>query len=188
MSDKAAFDYKQTEAMLSAAGIDIGAAECHGFLCGQLCRADSVDESAWRGCLFPEALAETELAACQICLRKLTDHARVEMEAADMSFIPLLPADVAGIAVRVDALAGWCRAFLEGLGSTGIQDTELSPGSLEILIDLARITRASGEGEVEDEATEEALMQLVEYVRICALSLHHEFRIAGHRPRQPPAR
>lgn len=187
MSDKTAFDYKQMEAILSATGIDIGAAECHGFLCGQLCRADSVDESAWCGCLFPETLAGAELAACRICLRELTDRARIEMNEAELSFMPLLPADDAGIAARVDALAGWCRAFLEGLGSTGVKDAELSPESLEILVDLARITRASGEGEVDDEATEEALMQLVEYVRICALSLHHEFRIAARRAPHPPA-
>jgi hypothetical protein len=154
--------YQAVEDVVLANEAEIGAAEAHGVLAGLLCANPAADCGQWLSQVFGEArdgLGEREEAA----LRELYDETRKLLEAVDFSFKLFLPDDDAPLAERAEALGGWCRGFLYGIGYGGA-GREWPEDCAEILRDFADITRldadASGE---EDEA---AYTEISEFVRV----------------------
>ena len=98
-------------------------------------------------------------------------NAHRQLADSDYSFRLLLPNDVAALELRAHALIGWCRGFLGGFGLGGRAASSLSGEGAEALQDLA--TLASSEpGFDSPESDEEALGELVEFVRVAALLLY----------------
>lgn len=157
-------------------------AECHGLLCGLVCRESSASAgdylrqlSAMRlvldpGCALNEALAE----AWQSTVAQFEDE--------EMGFDLWLPDDDEPLEERTIALAHWCSGFLAGLGSGG-QLEQLSDEAREAIGDLQEIARAELEaaGDVETKVDEEenAYAEIVEYVRVVALMMREDFRGPG---------
>lgn len=164
---QAAKNYTELEELLKQLGAPVGASECHGFVCAQLCTNTRADVDSWRECLGGEG---DEFEAT---LARISEATAGELESADFSFDLMLPSDEATVAVRADALAQWCRGFLFGLGNSGLTDAGLTGECRELVEDLERISRARAELENGEEF---ALMELIEYVRIGALSIYHELR------------
>lgn len=158
-------------------------AECHGLLCGLLCchsggtAGDFLDHLAAMQLLVDpgEALAAAMVDTWERTTRQFEDE--------ELGFQLWLPDDDETIEDRTISLAQWCSGFLAGLGS-GCSLEDLSDDAREALQDLMEISRAevSSEpgGEAGGEEDEAAYAEIVEYVRIVALSLREEFRGPGH--------
>jgi uncharacterized protein YgfB (UPF0149 family) len=154
-------------------------AESHGLLCGLICRgkADTADDfisqlAAMRLLAEPGgALASVMVELWQCTTRQLDD--------AEMGFELWLPSDDEPLDERTISLAQWCSGFLAGLGSGGQLDS-LSPEAREAIGDLQQIARAEltvppGADAVSEE-DEQAYAEIVEYVRVVAMTMREEFR------------
>ena len=94
----------------------------------------------------------------------------------------MLPDDDSIIDVRVEAISDWCQGFLMGLGLAGIKDIENLPEDLpELVQDFIKISRADALSLDDDEASENAFTEIVEYVRVGALMFREEMKIL-HKP------
>ena len=161
--------------LLSRAGADTCASECHGFLCGQLCAAESPDEYLWIELLDLQTRDEMLAERCHAEVRRLIRGIESDLRSPDLDFQLLLPEDRTALAERVDALGEWCHGFLNGFGLVGGRvGLEPDEECRELLEDMGVICRVSAE-EPED-GDEEHLMQVVEYVRVGVMTLYEEYR------------
>lgn len=179
--------YDEVDAALRAIDSDIGCAECHGMLCGMLCNPAPFEAGAWlrhvTGLTNLQVLGAQESGHA---LWRMLRHTQQGIATDDFAFSLLLAHDRAAKAVRIRSLGEWCRGFLTGFGLAGVTDlAELSDDSRGFLKDLAQIARvdeSSGAG----EEGEQALAELIEYVRIGALMLRDETRFDDRdRPAEP---
>lgn len=168
------FDFDDIANQLLAEGAEQSPAYVHGGICGVFAGAGPVVPE---DCLAATAQAldlglHGELA--ETCLR-LADVTRRSLEDEEFDFQPLLPDDEAEIAVRVRALADWCRGFLAAYALM-VADTDgsgLGEETSEILKDMAAIANAGheGDGEDQEEEAESHFFELVEYLRFATLNL-----------------
>lgn len=160
-------NFAELEDILQRSGTPIGASECHGFICAQLCTSDKPENRSWRECLGAEG---EEL---QAVLTRMGETVVKELESPDFSFELMLPSDEATLALRADALSQWCRGFLFGLGNGGLTEAGLSGDCRELVEDMDRISRARAELEQGEEF---ALMELIEFVRVGVMTVYQELR------------
>ena len=112
-------------------------------------------------------------------LKQLAAKALLELEAGDMGFTLLLPDDGEPLRQRTAALADWCHGFMHGLALAGGADQGAMADMLdeaipaEILDDFSEITKA-GADETEGEDSEQAYVELVEYVRVSTQLIYDE--------------
>ena len=173
--------HARIERVLRALDCDIGAAECHGVLCGMLCGPRAFDLHVWyahlsgRDDVAPLAAGETQSA-----MHELIEHTTAGLEGDSFAFTLLLPDDDDALTTRATAFASWCRGFLSGLGLAGIADIlMLGEDARGFLTDLERFGAldASGDGGEDDER---ALAELTEFTRIGALIVYADARDGGH--------
>lgn len=160
-------NFSEFEGILQRLGTAVGASECHGFICAQLCTSAEPESRSWRECLGAEG---EELEAV---LTRMGNTVSKELESPDFSFELMLPSDEATLALRADALAQWCRGFLFGLGNGGLTEAGLSGDCRELVEDMERISRARAELEQGEEF---ALMELIEFVRVGVMTVYQELR------------
>lgn len=170
-----AFTHSSLSRLLSRAGAEARASECHGFLCGQLCAAGSTDEDLWMEFLDLQSRDDELVEHCHGEIRGLLLDLDQELQSPDLAFSPLLPDDDRALAERVAALGDWCSGFLNGFGLvSGLQEAEIAQDCRELLEDLGAISRVGADE--PDDGDEEHLMQVVEYVRVGVLTLYVESR------------
>ncbi len=162
------------------AGLAIDPSELHGSLCGYLCGAGRCDGDDWIQRLTLEAERAPVPGDALDRLRLVTT---AQLAAQDFGFELLMPAADAPLAERADALVGWCNGFLGGFGLAAPQAAELSDEATEALEDIGRIA-ASDLSYENSEADENALAEIVEFVRVAALLLHGDCVDGAHRQRQ----
>jgi uncharacterized protein YgfB (UPF0149 family) len=149
-------------------------AETHGLVVGLISAKPELPE--------PEFISQ--LAALQVGewdseeLIKQTGPAvtalRSDLDAADMSFRPLLPTDDRPLDERTRCLAHWCSGFLAGFGAG---EPVIAPGeTTEAIHLLEQIARATTDNDAETEAEESAYFELVEFVRMAVLMLREHNR------------
>lgn len=187
--------------LLSRGNLDASElAECHGVLCGLICRNGSVSHPEYLAQLATlqlvdepgQALSELFADAHTSTLQQLADM--------DLGFNLWLPDDDQPLDQRTEALAHWCTGFLAGIGLGG-ELPALSTEAVEALEDVRQIARASypkvvmtdadreevmefadGDEAFDDlgeESDENAFMEIVEYVRVVTLMLCEEMRGPG---------
>ncbi len=167
--------YESVESSLSLMDCDIGAAECHGMLCGMLCGAQHFDAAVWLGHMmgYSEDYSWSDLGSGH-ALTQLLDDTVAGFSAEDFSLQVLLPSDENPLQQRTQALGCWCRGFLSGYGLSDVVDPSLlsddSQGFLRDLDAIGRIDTA-GAGEDDDEF---AFMEICEYARMGAMLLREE--------------
>ena len=170
--------HEDFEAALSAAGAGVSAAECHGFLCGQLCSPHFPPEELWQEFLDLRTLDDARVDACHECVRQVLLETRRQLASEEFDFQMLLPDDDVELPQRVQALAGWCRGFLSGFGL--VEDLPARVPGAEIqewLRDVEMIGRAGvNEPDADDET---ALMQVLEHVRTGVILMQEELRMCG---------
>ncbi|HKK57251.1 UPF0149 family protein [Marinobacter sp.] len=161
--------------------------ELHGTLCGRLAAGARMQESDWLAIVcehmgLPATGAE-DSATLHHFMSAAYDRTLGQLEAADMSFRPLLPDDDYAIEQRLEALIAWVRGFLEGMALSAGQSLGQAPDEIrELIEDMVAISQLSDEEEQDDES-EQQLMEIIEYVRLGALSVFTEFN-PPERPKQ----
>lgn len=157
--------HDRLQAALDLAGLEMGASEIHGMVCGEICRQLRLGSSAD----FPVLMGVSGQAsgAAQSVLNLADELMEESHRVLDegMQFALLLPGDDATVAERTAALADWARGFAVAL----LRGNELTPerlggDSTEVVQDLMKISEARpGEDSEEDER---ALTELEEYIRV----------------------
>lgn len=172
-------DYDELQAALGDEPSGAATAEAHGTLCGLLCASVEDLAETW----IHNTLVEAEEYSfggggdARSLLEALHEATGAALEGGDMAFQLMLPDDDAPIAERAVALAAWCSGFLYGLAIHGLRPMEELPDELrEILTDFSEIGRAGVAEEEVGEAGENALAELMEYVRVGAQLLYDECR------------
>ncbi len=154
-------------------------AECHGVLCGLVCRKPGDSASDFMHHLLQLKLLVNPDAALAAALTEAFESTVRQLADEDMSFELWLPDDNDILEDRTTALAQWCGGFLAGLATGGSFDV-LSEEAREAIEDLQQIARAEltvpedlGQDNEEDEV---AFTEIVEYVRIITLMMCEDFR------------
>ena len=157
-------------------------AECHGLLCGLLCRETSGTASDFMSHLAAMQLVVKPGAGLEAVLIEAFESTTHQLEDEEFGFILWLPDDEESLEERTIALAQWCSGFLAGLASGGQLDA-LSEEAKEAIEDLQQIARAEitspGPDAGESEEDEVAFTEIVEYVRVVALMMREDFRGPG---------
>lgn len=167
-------DYESFCAMLSQENIIVDAAEVQGVLCGMLGGGMTADDQSWLEALSDvinqgesfSARAKTQIVALfnEVC-QQFVDP--------DFALALCLPDDAAPINERGGALLQWVNGFLLGFGLHQADLTGCSPDVKEGLEDFIEIARMD-EQMTEDEESEQALFEVMEYVRITAMLCFNE--------------
>lgn len=157
-------------------------AECHGLLCGLVCRESSLSARDYLQQLAALRLVVDPAQALHAALAEAWASTVAQFEDEDMGFALWLPDDEEPLEERTIALARWCAGFLAGLGSGG-QLEGLSDEAREAIGDLQEIARAELSAEAGDrrqsEEDEGAYAEIVEYVRVVALLMREDLRGPG---------
>lgn len=173
-------DFDGLNQLLSATGASWEAAEAHGAFCGRACLSGAAAIRPWVSDLLDAPDAADVLARERTArLETLAASTLLILEAGEMGFQPLLPADDQPLFDRTASLADWCHGFMHGLVAAGGADDGPQADALdsgvvsEILDDFNEITKA-GAAEDEGEESEGAYVELVEYVRVSAQLVYDE--------------
>jgi uncharacterized protein YgfB (UPF0149 family) len=155
-------------------------AECHGILCGLLCRDPGSDVDIFLRLLQLLEVVDEPGPALRISLQELFVGTRDQLVDENMSLALWLPDDDDPLEERILALAQWCTGFLAGLGSgpEGRLDT-LSEDAGEALRDVQQIALAEFAGDIESEEDEAAFAEIEEYLRVVTLMLREDLRGPG---------
>ncbi len=181
---------------LRRAGAVTEPAEAHGSLCGLACVLGADAQSSWLADTLTTA-EEPDLPAEEIgegsagieeaaaLLGGLAAASTRALEAGDMSFQPLLPADDEPLEERTAALAAWCQGFNYGLALAvrfGDADEAVRHDAIaEIVRDFAEMSQLGYQEDEGDRDAEADWAELVEYVRVSVQLVFEE--MAGVRQR-----
>ncbi len=169
-------NYYVLDDLLHRAGAECDAAECHGALTGLACSSATGGPEIWlvqlTGDLDP---ADVNVAECRAAMLRVYRACAAELESDQMRFAPMLPDEDQSLSVRAAALGRWCQGFLFGLSLGGLLDLANLPGDVgEIIKDLSEITRAGVDEGSDEEQSENAYAQIVEFVRVSVQLVHEE--------------
>lgn len=152
-------------------------AECHGIVCGLLCRLPDARLDAFIGLLDMLELVKTPGAGLKMALEELLNASKAQLSDEELGFSLWLPNDEEMLEERTMALSQWCNGFLAGIGSSGDDTLEaLSDEANDALKDLQQISTAAVTDTDESEEDEIAFAEIVEYIRIVTLMIREDLR------------
>ncbi|GAB3018573.1 UPF0149 family protein [Bowmanella dokdonensis] len=166
--------FDELSSLLEQEGISSDAAEIQGIMAGMLGGGMATENREWL-----EALAdftnqgEPLPARVREELLKLYDETCQQLMGADFALSLCLPDDACPINDRGQALVKWVQGFMLGFGLHQADLTRCSEDVKEALEDFAEISRMDEEM-TEDEASEQALFEVIEYVRVSAMLCFNE--------------
>jgi uncharacterized protein YgfB (UPF0149 family) len=177
-------DYSRLEGALNAIGLDLGASEIHGVICGLVCAGTSQTHIDWMTALFEDWPQEDLLAReAREMIGELYYASRDQIAKDDLTFTPFLPDDSQPITARAKALSEWCEGYLYGLGMSGITDQQFEGDAREALQDISHFTRLDYESLESGEATEQAYAELQEFLKVVTILIWEDLadiRERGH--------
>jgi uncharacterized protein YgfB (UPF0149 family) len=147
-------------------------AETHGVVIGLLVAAPKQNDQQLADQLAGLQVGDWSSDKIQQQLGPAISTLRSELSSPDMDFRPLIPTDDRPLDERTVCLASWVTGFLAGYGTAGPPAEQGDAG--EALQMLEQIARAGLDPDAEDEAQEEALTELNEFVRVATLLLREE--------------
>lgn len=165
-------DFDSIQNALQSLGASSDAAEAHGTLCGLL--LDQVGIEVWLEHTLDELPDKGDVLAAEelSVLQQLFELSREELNADDLSFELLLPAETDEFSLRLLGLSSWCQGFLYGIGVSGGSKLEsLDPQSQECLSDLLEISKLGHQEDSAGEA-EAQFADVSEHVRLSVLMLN----------------
>jgi hypothetical protein len=162
-------EYTEVAAQLAQQQLGVDAADLHGALTGFLSGGGDAGRGVWLGRVMADP--EAPALAPDSALDQLFVATEVALESPDFGFDLLLPDESTPVGERGDALVAWCRGFLGGFGLAAGADPPLSEDGADALKDLAGMA-ASELAYEDEESDEEALAEVVEFVRVAVLLLH----------------
>ncbi len=166
---KTTTSYETFSTMLSQENIIVDAAEVQGILCGMLAGGMTADDQTWI-----EALSDvinqgdgfSDKAKIQIVA--LFNEICQQYVDPEFALTLCLPDDASPINDRGAALLHWVQGFLLGFGLHQADLTACSADVKEGLEDFIEIARMDEEMN-DDEESEQALFEVIEYLRITAM-------------------
>lgn len=169
-------DYVELERALGRAGVENSAAEIHGTCCGMLAVDQAIDQNQWLTQVLEGDPQDFHFQETRTLLRQLFIVTRQQLNGTEMDFALLLPDDE-DLPSQVEAMQDWCQGFGLGIASAGIRDFKNLPAdSREWLEDVVRIG-ASGEFDLDnEEESENALVELLEYLRVGVMMMTEEMQ------------
>lgn len=160
--------YDEATHLLREAGISTGAAEAHGIITGVLCAPDSA-RVAWQTLIVGHEAGGNRETTAELSdlLAAMYRSALAHLNGVECAFTPMLPGDEHSLAKQIEGLTDWCRGYLLGLHAGGVRDTQaLSGDAREIVRDITRISEAEMDTALAGDEEEQALIEIVEYLRI----------------------
>jgi yecA family protein len=166
--------YETLSSVLDRHNILADGAEIHGILCGMLSGGMRLEDREWlepiadfihQGEELPQE-AKTHLLA-------LFNDTCQQLVEADFALTLCLPDDAAPINERGQALINWVQGFMLGFGLHQDDLTGCSDDVKEALEDFSDIAKMDEEMS-EDEESEKALFEVMEYVRVTAMLCFNE--------------
>jgi len=174
-------DYDVLDSLLVRVEAEAYAAECHGFVCGQICVTGVADDDLWKDFLDVQSDDDALIKTCYAEVEQLIHECQSQMSSAEFGLRLLLPEEESPMALRVEALGNWCHGFLNGYGVSENQNPAgVSADCTEVLEDFTQISRLGIDG--DDAEDEHALIELIEYVRMGAILIFEELEPAFGRP------
>lgn len=171
MSDEHTPGYGEVRAALEHVSSPVSASGCHGLMCGMLSVRPAARPDSWLQEVMPDADPADLLVQESIhLLQRLFLDAKDLLASPELGFTPLLPGDEEALIQRGRALAEWCDGYLYGLGLGGYEGgQDRHPEEQEFVADLHEFTKLGlSDGGEEDE---QALAELIEYIRIGVLMI-----------------
>lgn len=165
-------NYSELSELLRQSGSAAHAADCHGFLCGHLCVTDMPERDTWEEYLDLQTDEDATARECHEQIDRLLEETQRYLVSPELDFQLLLPDDHTPLSDRVVALGEWCNGFLNGFALGQRAGTVIANGEgKELIENFTRICQVES-GQVGDESDEQALFELIEYVRLGAIYIH----------------
>lgn len=188
--DRPVVDFDELANGLFDQGWQVSPAEVHGCLSGALAAgAEPNGEVAlfWlQRCLSVEPVGD--LAGAVIALYEWSASS---IASEDLAFALLLPDETFEMEARVAALGAWSRAFVAAyaqvLADRPAADRSLRSDSSELLKDMAVIAQAAAEEEEDEDALEDQLYEIAEYLRVAAMNIYLDTVTEGGDAPAPPS-
>ena len=174
--------FSELQLALHRGDADYDASESQAIACGMLVVNMSADKLVWVKLLVGDIDAENKAQHEAIAmLGKLFEQTKYQLQDSGLDFNVLLPDDDVSLSERVNAIQEWCHGFLLGISLAGVKDhSSLPEDSRDLLVDIASIGSSGDfdfdEEDGEDSESEEALIEIVEYLRMGALLINEELQ------------
>lgn len=168
--------YSTFNQALRSAGIELSAAELHGFLSGLVC--GGINDQSWQPLLYQ--VTHDNHAYPNALLQKVTEiHQKIQQKLADIDgfdFELWLP-EQEDVFARADALSEWANHFLLGLGLAQPKLDKEKGEIGEAIDDLHNICQLGYEADDDPEELAEALEEIIEFMRTMAALFYTHFRL-----------
>lgn len=169
-------NYSELSELLRQSGAVARAADCHGFLCGHLCVTDLPERDIWEEYLDLQTDNDTLANDCLDQIDRLLADTRRFLDSPELDFQLMLPDDDGPLSERVLALGEWCNGFVNGFAlgqfSAAIMANEECKDLIESFTRICQVDAA----DVGDEGDEQALFELIEYVRMGTIFLFDQLQ------------
>ena len=173
--------YDELGACLDSYDSGMSAAECHGVVCGLLSTQHTIDENALGEQLLGgefNAAPDDEKVLVHAndlsMFHRLVADTIEQLDDPELGFMPLLPDEDESAAERAAALGQWSEGYLFGLSLGGIKEfSGFSQDLQDFSKDLVQICNLEADSAL-GEANEQALFEVVEYLRMGVLMLRDE--------------
>nr|WP_252736006.1 UPF0149 family protein [Aestuariibacter sp. A3R04] len=167
-------NYDQVSNLLSQYDVIADGAEVQGILCGMLCGGMSISERKWLDVLKDTINEGAGFAPdLENTLTDVYNELCQQLVEAEFTLNLMLPDEQAPINDRGLGLINWVQGFMLGFGLYQQNLVQCSDDVKEALEDFANISRME-EPMTEDEESEKALFEVLEYVKISALLCFNE--------------
>ena len=176
MSSMESLDYGECYDSLRRAQLPFSPSEVHAMAVGMLSGDVADSEGEWAKAMFADLDPNDALAqACRKALVPVFDVAQAQVADASFSLQLWLPEEGIGGIARDAALRDWVQGFLFGFGLAGeAVALRLSPEGQEVLRDLYEIAQLDTADEILDEESQQALVEVEEYVRVAAMLVNED--------------
>jgi len=172
MAYSVSHDFLQEKLLNS--GSTAGASEAHGILCGSISSSGKAQFQDWVRQVLGQAPVAGDVLMAEVA--ELLEDVFVESETGMSSdlyeFELLLPDDDQPLTERVRAVGEWCDGYLLGF-STGSESAGVSvPMEVnDVIKDFVEFSNVDNNVDELSELDEQALMEVVEYVRMNVLNV-----------------
>ncbi len=173
---------------LQRCGASWTAAQAHGLLSSKLAVAGAQGVTESLGQVLDSSNdTDVHRKECEDMLASLGQSTHMVFSERMSAFEPLLPDEIDNAATRTEAVAHWCKGYLHGLVSgehaAALRERLAAEPLADIIKDMLQITRAAVDEDDDEAVSEEAYVEIVEYLRVAAQLIYEE--LAELRPGQP---
>lgn len=162
---------------------DVTASEAHEIACAVLAFNNHYSEKAWQAQVLQGDAHDFHVQEARKLLQELFNISLAQLNSGDLSFQLFLPPEQDSLEAQVAALQKWCQGFAYGLALSGLKTMQdLPEDSRDWVQDVIKIG-AAGELDVHNEdESEEAFIELAEFIRVGVLLMNEELQPIQGRP------